>query len=54
MFCLVNDLMKLMQKNQDIFGKISKSKGVWQSGIKQSTAYVDVGIQVDNRDSFGK
>ena len=50
---IVADILKLMKRNESVFGVLRRVKGVWQAGAVEATKYEDKGCQVDERDSFG-
>jgi hypothetical protein len=50
---IVADIMRLMKKNEAVFGVLRKVKGAWQSGVIEATKFEDKGVQADERDVFG-
>lgn len=50
---LIADLMKLMRKNEEVFGALRRVKGNWQSGPIEATRFENRGIQVDEKDVMG-
>lgn len=50
---LVEELMKLMEKNKEVFGVGRWTKGKYIVGDTAVTQTYDIGIQVDEKDSYG-
>jgi hypothetical protein len=50
---IIADILRLMKKNEVVFGALRKVKGAWQSGVIEPTKFEDKGVQADERDLFG-
>jgi len=50
---VVKDIMDLLERNQNIFGKGSSSMGKWIPGAVDKRTFKEMGVQVDEKEQFG-